>query len=382
MSLAPSSSVVFTPHRIGPVKIKNRFMHSSTFDSFIHPDGTPQDRHFLRLHLLAQGEVGLIIPAAMVCDEKAGKWGGCGMWGPAHVAAWRPTVDTLHARGSKIFFQLMMPGLRRKLDLVRRLPTALDATDEELSPSEIEDLIHTFVKSATFSVHSGADGIQLHCAHQTLLSAFLSPAFNRRSDKWGDGTRVVREILAEVRRNHPGTATSIKFHGNDFVDGGLTPQTASAIVRRLIDVVDLFEVSCGISDVLHWGRSDINEAILTKGATPARAAELVARARIMFHGIKFEEEFSRPAVEAIRKAVPSANLAIVGGMRRFAKMENIVREGVANVVALSRPFIQNPFLVRDFARGKVAASACCSCGSCLIDIESGVFCRTNSKKFW
>jgi 2,4-dienoyl-CoA reductase-like NADH-dependent reductase (Old Yellow Enzyme family) len=380
MSITPSSSVLFTPHRIGPVEIKNRFMHSSTFDSFINSDGTPQGRHFLRLHLLAHGEVGLIVPAGMACEEKAAM--GVGMWGPAHVAAWRPTVDTLHARGSKIFFQLMMPGLHCRPGAVRRLPTALDVTDEELSPSEIEDLIQTFVKSAALSVRSGADGIQLHCAHRTLLSAFLSPAFNRRGDKWGDGTRVVREILSEVRRSHPGTATSIKFHGNDYVDGGITPETASGVVRRLLDVVDLFEVSCGISDVLHWGRSDINEAILTRGATPAQAAELVARARAMFLGIKFEEEFGRPAVEAIRKAVPRANVAIVGGMRAFDKMDKIVREGVANVVSISRPFIQNPFLVRDFAQGKAARAACCSCGSCLVDIASGVFCHANSKRFW
>jgi 2,4-dienoyl-CoA reductase-like NADH-dependent reductase (Old Yellow Enzyme family) len=192
----------------------------------------------------------------------------------------------------------------------------------------------------------------------------------------------VREILLEVRRNSPGIATSIKFNGDDFIDGGIVPATAPEVVRPLLDVVDLFEVSCGIEAQLHGIRSHFIPKALTKGVPPEKQERILEAAKAALEGTKFEEEYNRAAAVAIRRAFPNAPLALVGGLRQFAKMERIVADGVADFVSLSRPLLKNPYLVTDLRDGKASRSDCWNCGACILNLDEGVFCHTNDSRIW
>jgi 2,4-dienoyl-CoA reductase-like NADH-dependent reductase (Old Yellow Enzyme family) len=213
-----------------------------------------------------------------------------------------------------------------------------------------------------------------------------APAFNRRTDQLGgiieNRARIVREILIEIRKISPKIATSIKFNGEDFVEGGITPPIAPDVIRPLLDVVDLFEVSCGMGTRLHGIRSHFIPKALIRGVSPEKHERLLQAAKASLEGTEFAEEYNRAAAEAIRAAFPGATLARVGGNRQFAKMEQLVTGGVADLVSLSRPLLKNPYLVRDFLEGRATKSDCWNCGACILNIEEGVFCHTNGSRFW
>jgi 2,4-dienoyl-CoA reductase-like NADH-dependent reductase (Old Yellow Enzyme family) len=384
--MSRAGSILFSPHRVGPIMVKNRFLRSATWDTFAHADGTPEDRALEMVLYLAQGDVGLIVPSGMSCNPNSIAKGTFGMTNSAHVAAWRPVIESIHTRGNKVFFQINHQGLRPRPGLPSVGPTAHSKTDHALSNSEIEDIIQMFVKSCALSVESGVDGVQLHCCHGFLLSSFLSPALNKRTDKWGgtfeNRSRIVHEIIAEVRRNHPTIAISIKMNGNDHIPGGITPETAPDVVRTLVKDVDLFEVSCGVGSQLFGIASDFNPVALKKDVPIEKQATFLKLAKAALAGVHFEEEFNRKAVEAIRREVPEATLALVGGHRQFSKMEKLVLDGVTDFVSLSRPLLKNPFLVRDFFQAKANRSDCINCAACILNLDEGVFCHMNKERIW
>jgi 2,4-dienoyl-CoA reductase-like NADH-dependent reductase (Old Yellow Enzyme family) len=266
-----------------------------------------------------------------------------------------------------------------------RVPSARGPSDYELTTADVEESIDLFLKSADLSVRSGADGVQLHCAHGTLLSAFLSPIFNRRSDKWGGGiaggVRLIAEILRGIRQRCPGTATSIKFNSDDCMPGGIVPATAADVVRGLLGLVDLFEVSRGISGLFGIA-SSINQSVLLRGVPKEKQKVLLSAAADALKGVTFAEEFNKAAAQTIRQAIPTARLALVGGNRQFAKMEKLVSDGVAEIVSISRPLLKNPYLVREFYEGKATKSDCLNCGSCILRTEGGIVCHANRTQPW
>jgi 2,4-dienoyl-CoA reductase-like NADH-dependent reductase (Old Yellow Enzyme family) len=365
---------------MGPVEVANRFMRSATWDAFANLDGTPQEPNLRYMSHLARGRVGLILPAAMACDPRFATKTMFGMWNERHVECWRPVVDSIHANGGKVFFQLCIPCLKPRGDMPIRVPSARGPTDYELTTSDVDESIDLFLKSAALSVRSGADGIQLHCAHGSFLSAFLSPIFNRRSDKWGGGipggVRLIGEILRGIRQQFPGIATSIKFNSDDCMPGGIVPATATDIVRALLDLVDLFEVSRGIFGLFGIS-SSINRSVLLRGVPKEKQNALLAAAADAIKGVTFAEEYNKAAAQTIRRAVPAARLALVGGNRQLAKMEKLVSDGVAEIVSLSRPLLKNPYLVREFYEGKARNSDCLNCGSCILRPEGGIICHAN-----
>jgi 2,4-dienoyl-CoA reductase-like NADH-dependent reductase (Old Yellow Enzyme family) len=372
-------SVLFSSCPIGPISVKNRFIRSATWDGLANADGTPQPSGLKQITNLALGEVGLILPAAVLCDPVLAGPSTFGLFNESHAAAWRPAIDSVHAAGSKLFFQIFRPGLRVKPGQTVSLPTARSANDHEFTDGEINDLIQLFVKSAQLAVKAGADGIQLHCAHGTLLSAFLSPASNKRTDKWGGSyenrARIVTEILTEVQKNSQGLATAIKFNGDDGIEDGIVPAIAPEVIRPMRGLVDLVEVSSGIHEILCGIRSKFIPEALIRGIPVAQQAALLKDVEPRIKRYEFREEYHREVVGKIRKRFPELTLAIVGGLRQFSRMEDIVTEGDADFVSLSRPLLRNPYLVREFAQGKATKSDCWNCGCCIINNQTGGFCH-------
>jgi 2,4-dienoyl-CoA reductase-like NADH-dependent reductase (Old Yellow Enzyme family) len=355
-------------------------MRSATWDAFANLDGTPQEPNLRYMSHLARGHVGLIVPSAMAADPRFATTTTFGMWNDAHVECWRPVVDSIHSHGGKVFFQLFIPCLKPRGAMPVRVPSARGPSDYELTTADVDESINLFLRSAALSVRSGADGVQLHCAHGSFLSAFLSPIFNRRSDKWGGGiaggVRLIAEILRGIRQQCPGTATSIKFNRDDCLSGGIVPATAANVVRGLLGLVDLFEVSRGIFGLFGIA-SSINQAVLLRGVPKEKQKALLEAAADAVKGVTFAEEYNKAAAQVIRRAVPAARLALVGGNRELAKMEKLVSEGVTEMVSISRPLLKNPYLVREFYEGKATRSDCLNCGSCILRTEGGIVCHAN-----
>jgi 2,4-dienoyl-CoA reductase-like NADH-dependent reductase (Old Yellow Enzyme family) len=374
MSLA-SQSVLFTPVQLGRLLIPNRFMRSATWEGLADDEGRPPPKLLDQIETLARGGVGLIVPGAVYISKQGSNIPGfSGLSVPQHARLWRPTVDRVHSFGSRLLFQLAHGGSAVRAEFSGGFPpvapTALTPGTVELTNAAIEELIQQYLNSANLARQANADGVQLHGAHGYLLSAFLSPALNRRTDKWGgtpeNHVRIVAEIAREIRRTAPPPfAVGIKMNCEDFVSGGITPATAATYVRLLAPDLDFFELSGGAGGG-HAIRSNIREEILCRGLSPEEREALLRVARAQAAAGEFVEAFFRPAARIIAAANPQAKIALVGGNRTFSVMEDIVKSGDAHVISMSRPFLRDPYVVERFRNGTQAKALCINCGSCVL----------------
>jgi 2,4-dienoyl-CoA reductase-like NADH-dependent reductase (Old Yellow Enzyme family) len=179
----------------------------------------------------------------------------------------------------------------------------------------------------------------------------------------------VVEISAEIRRTvGKGFLISAKINGEDYVEGGVTPRLCGEYVRQLGNALDFVEISCNVSPKPFAVRSRIDPEVI-RAAAKSRVEEepLIQKAQENFAGVPYVEGYNVEATKVVRQVVPGAKLAVVGGLRRFAFMENLVRDGIADVVSLSRPFVRQPNLVKTL-RTEGRDVECVSCGLCMLGL--------------
>ncbi|MDT7547978.1 MAG: anthraniloyl-CoA monooxygenase, partial [Actinomycetota bacterium] len=199
------SPAMFQPLRLRGLELKNRII-VSPMDMYVAVDGTPNDFHLMHLGSKALGGAGLVM-TEMVCVSASGRiTPGCtGMYAAEHEPAWTRIVDAVHQwssaaiglqlghSGRKGSTRLMWEGIDDPLDdgnwdVVGPSPVAYspaNQTPRELDRAEMEQIRDQFVAAAEAGVRAGFDLLELHCAHGYLLSSFLSPLANRRTDEYG-----------------------------------------------------------------------------------------------------------------------------------------------------------------------------------------------------
>lgn len=369
------NSVLFTPHRIGPLIVKNRFIRSATWCNLVNQDGNPTKQLFDSYEKLAEGEVGLIISGYTYCSPAGRRRRNqISLTAPQQAAAWQYPIKKLHNLGTKFIFQLShagchkFPSTRRPDELVLG-PSACGENSRAMTEQEIEDTINDFVNSAKVAELTGADGIQIDAAHGNLLSAFLSPALNHRTDKWGGDDegrfRIVYEIVKAIKKNvSKNFAITMKINGDDCIKGGVTPMLAAKYISQLPDV-QMFEITCGVLNQMTTIRSKTNEQSMMRGSTPEQQKKIAKTASKADPNYPFFEGFNIEATKKIREMIgPQPVLTCVGGLRDFKMMEDIVKNHTCDFVALSRPLIRQPHLIAEFKTGNTGKSKCTSCGEC------------------
>lgn len=236
------------------------------------------------------------------------------------------------AGGAQVWLQLNHPG-RQVPRSLSRSPVAPSAIPLDYAPgmfarpvaltdAEITALIDRFARAAAIAADSGFDGVQLHAAHGYLLSQFLSPRSNQRTDRWGGSPqgrrRFLLEVVRAVRRSVPESfAVAVKLNSADFQDGGFDQAESHAVVACLNDEgVDLLELSGGT--VALWRQlytSDRGE----HGAYFARYAHAV-------------------------RSLARMPLMLTGGIRDAATMTRLVTDGAVDVVGVARAMALVPDL--------------------------------------
>ena len=346
--------MLFTPCKIGSVVVKNRFIRSATFESLGDENGFPKQKLLSMMKSLADGEVGLIIPGSVYPSLIAKAPTEVGLMNEKQANAWKSTIDYIHSKHSKLFFQICHSG---SFSNERKGVSGLIQGSTEMSNADIEEMISSFVSCAKWAKVAGADGVQLHAAHGVLLAEFLSPAFNRRNDKWGkDPTRVIREIATEIKKACD-LPVSIKMNGHDCIDGSVTPKIAGLYVKNLMDVVDMFEISCGLANF----------------AASIRKKERNPNPNNKY---PYKEGYNVEFAKEIRKIAPKAKIAVVGGLRNFEYMDKLIVDRTADFVSMSRPFIQQPHIIRNYQDALTTRCNCISCNECMENVnpDIGIIC--------
>jgi 2,4-dienoyl-CoA reductase-like NADH-dependent reductase (Old Yellow Enzyme family) len=358
-------STLYQPATIGRLTLRNRFVRSATNDFLGNPDGTISDRQRELYRALAEGGVGLIVTGHAYVEHPLGRASvnQNAISDDRFIDGYRRLAQTVHTAGAALVLQVSHAGRQIPQDWPDELtPVAPSAvregttgrTPRAMTEEEIWSLIEAFAAAMARAKAAGCDGVQLHIAHGYLLSAFLSPYTNRRTDGWGESLenrcRILREIMVRGRRavgdDYP---VLIKLNSTDgFVgDGYLTLAEAVAAARKLVEWgVDAVEVSGGQRE----------------------AKGVMSRPGIVSPD---QEAYFAEAARAVKRAV-GVPVILVGGLRSLPVMEQVVASGTADLVALSRPFVCEPDLVNRFRSGQTAA-ACASCNACFN--PAGLTCR-------
>lgn len=349
---------------IGTLHVKNRLARSATCERMCPPDGAiaPLLVEFYRR--LARGGSGLIVTghAFVRADGRAGE-GMMGADGDDLLPGLHQLAQAVHEAGAAVVCQLNHAGRQSRPELLGgRQPVAPSVVADratgiaprELRAEEIEGLVACFVAAADRCRRAGFDGVQLHCAHGYLMSQFISPHTNRRTDAWGGSlerrARFPLEVLRRIRqtlgRDFP---VLVKLNTEDFIEGGLSLEESCRIGRMLeAQGVDAIEVSAGMAETAD---------------------------RIVRTGIDSEEKeaYFLPQVRAFRRHV-RVPLICVGGLRSRSVMERVVESGAADLVALCRPLVREPDLPLKLQRGLSTRATCISCNRCTHDPEGRLAC--------
>ena len=349
-------SAIFEPGRIGLLETKNRLMRSPTCEWMCDANGKAGQLLIDYYARLAKGGVGLIVLGhAYVTKTGKASPGQIGLYDDDLAEALRPVVDAVHKDGAKVMLQVNHAGGRGHPDLnggaQPHAPSAVpdprwDIVPEALGDEEILALARAYGNAARRTRDIGFDGVQIHAAHGYLVSQFLSPYTNRRTDRWGGSLEnrmrflamVCEEVRGQVGEQFPMT---IKVATQDFVCGGLDPDDGVKIAARLADYgFDAIEMSGGVEagNKPFSVRPGINE--------------------------RKDEAYFLDNARRIRE-VTGLPLMFVGGLRTPELMERMITDEGMDFVSLSRPLINDPDLPNKWAAGSDERAGCISCNLCL-----------------
>ncbi|MFX1570588.1 MAG: NADH:flavin oxidoreductase [Promethearchaeota archaeon] len=385
---------------IGKMEVKNRFVRSAVLENMASETGEVSDTLTKTFTSLAKGEVGLIITGMMYVHPLGKGYPlQTGIHNDNLLSGLKGMVDAIHQENGKVAFQLGHAGLQTDKKYIGALPVGPSkqimnpvtfTKPKEMTEEDINESIDAFTKAAIRASKAGADAIQLHGAHGYLISEFISPFYNRRKDNWGGSDenrfRYLRELIISIKKVIPADmAILVKLNSIDFTPKeGITPKIASKYVEWLGNLgIDGIEISAGSVAFAPFKmcRGDVpvkEMAQFFPDAIRPRAEEVFEDMKGKFD---FEESYNLEAAKEIKSSMGELSLILVGGMRTKSYMEKILENQFADFISMARPFIREPYLVKNFRLEKQEKAACVSCNRCLAAVPNNYPVRCYAKKW-
>lgn len=333
----PGRLPMFAPFRLRNMELQNRIV-VSPMAQYKAEDGVPGDWHFVHYAERAKGGAGLVY-TEMTCVSAQGRiTPGCpGLYTPKHEAGWKRIVDFVHAEThAKICCQIGHSGRKGSTQVgweegdaplkdgnwpvisASAIPwTPANQVPKEMDRADMDKVLLQFVKATEMAARAGFDMIELHAAHGYLISSFISPMSNTRTDEYGGSLenrmRYPLEVFRAMRAEWPGEKPmSVRISANDWVGSdGVTPAEAVEIARMFAaEGADVIDVSAG------------------QTSTEARP----------IYGRMFQTPFS----DRIRNEAGLATMA-VGNITEAEQVNQILLAGRADLVCLARPHLADPY---------------------------------------
>ncbi|GAA2618841.1 bifunctional salicylyl-CoA 5-hydroxylase/oxidoreductase [Streptomyces vastus] len=332
----PGTPPMFTPFRLRGLTLRNRVV-VSPMDMYSAVDGVPGDFHLVHLGARALGGAGLVM-TEMVCVSAEGRiTPGCaGLYTGQQAASWRRITDFVHAQapgaaigvqlghsGRKGSTKLMWEGIDEPLEegnwpLVAASPLPYkpqNQTPHELTRAQLADAREQFTSAARRAARCGFDLLELHCAHGYLLSGFLSPLTNRRTDAYGGSLenrlRFPLEVFDAVRAVWPeDRPMTVRISATDWADGGTTADDAVTLARAFAahgaDAIDVSTGQVVAEEQPEYGRS-----------------------------------YQTPYADRIRNETGIPVIA-VGAISSWDDVNSLILAGRTDLCALARPHLYDP----------------------------------------
>jgi anthraniloyl-CoA monooxygenase len=332
----PVPPPAFTPYRLRGMTVANRIVVSPMDMYSAGPDGMPNDFHLVHLGARALGGAGLVF-TEMTCVTAQGRISPAdtGIWNEEQMRSWRRITDFVHEwTPAKICLQLghsgrkgstkrMWEGMDQPLDednweLIGPSPIAYapgNRIPRPMTARDMEDVYYAFMRSTELGDRAGFDMIELHCAHGYLLSSFITPLSNQRTDEYGGSLenrmRYPLEIFRAMRSVWPEEKPmSVRISATDWVQGGVDGAEAVKIARAFVDAG---------ADIIH----------VSTGQTSPDSKPVYGRM------------FQTPFSDWIRNEARVPTIA-VGNITEIDQINAIITAGRADLVALARPHLADP----------------------------------------
>ncbi|MGI5856597.1 MAG: hypothetical protein ACOX64_09080 [Candidatus Merdivicinus sp.] len=346
-------TAMFEPYQLPHLRLKNRIVRSATHDYVENPDGTVSEAQFAIYSTLAENQIGLIFTGHMYIHP-SGQAGPLqnGICEQRFLPALRELTNRVHARGGVIAAQINHAGAKA-ISPDRRGPSPLTLLGgcpaREMTFEEITEVRDQFIEAAALAKEAGFDGVQVHTAHHYLLSQFLTPSMNLRTDRYGGSPenrfRLCAEIIAGIKeRCGADYPVFVKLNSN-------VPTGDAAYEEELL------------SGLLRFRELGVEAAELSGYDVTARRNE---RAYYLDRAVRLRKASGLPII-------------LVGGIRSTVDLERLDRSGIA-LAAMSRPLICEPDLIPKMLAGQVT-SHCLSCNQCFtLPQREGIRCVLHQKR--
>jgi 2,4-dienoyl-CoA reductase-like NADH-dependent reductase (Old Yellow Enzyme family) len=377
----------FDGGQLGPLHLRNRIIKAATFEG-VMPGGLVTDP-LVDFHLrVARGGVGMTTVAYLAVSPEGRTDKRCIWLRPEAMDGLARLTHAVHGTGAAVAAQLGHAGPvanARSNGAPALAPSAgftpMGARLRQVTESDLDRIVADYRRAAGLAADAGFDALEIHLGHNYLLSAFLSPKLNRRTDDYGGSlenrARFPRRVVEAVREAVDGRlAVTAKLNMADGVPGGLW-------LTESIEVAGMLEAD-GHLDALELtgGSSLANPMYLFRGEAPRRefAATLPPALRLGFRFVgrrflpdyPFEEAFFLPYARQFRRAL-SMPLILLGGINRRDTIDGALAEGFS-FVAMARALLREPDLVEKMRTGTSEQSLCIHCNKCMPTIYRGTHC--------
>lgn len=355
---------LFSPCRVGTIKIKNRVVMPPMQTSYADHKGFITDRQIDYYVERAKGGVGLIIfEHSGILEQGSASLSMTLVCNDGYLPGFKKLISAIHQEGAKIAVQLNHAGRQTSSEITGTSPVAASpipcpgqkVIPRELSIEEIHRIADAFAKAAARVKKAGADAVEIHMAHGYLISGFLSPFSNKRKDEYGGNIQgrskfaieVLRSVREKVGQDFP---VVCRLSGDEYVEGGLRLEDTKKIAQILeSEGADALDISAAL------GGRPLNQPTYY-----------------------FDEGINVHLAEGV-KSVVCVPVIAVGRIRNAVFAEKVIQERRADLVSMGRALIADPYLPKKAMNGNLEdIIPCISCNRCLQSIGTGLLtCTVN-----
>ena len=340
---------LFTPINLGSVEILNRCVMAPMAVNMFSPDDTWSKKTIRYFEERAIGGTGLIITSFTRVHDKlaTGLSPIIGIYDDRLIPSHEELVRKVHCHGSKIFLQIALHGC--KFGGLEG-PSAIYSLNykfkpRELTTGEVDSLVEAYIKAADRGYKAGYDGIEVHGGYSYLIGAMVSPALNKRTDKYGGSfegrMKFPADIIKGIMKEHPGLPVGFKFSAYEWLPGGVDIALGKEIAKYIANLGVAF------LDV----------------ASSSSTTTLVSSPYSHVPPVYVPRNTLLPLAEGVKKVCPNTPVIANGAISVPEEANEAIADGKCDMVALGRALIADPHWPNKAKAGK-PVTPCIRCNIC------------------